>query len=264
MPLNLGGGVFGIEAAAYALLLKLLRQLKDVAIDPDVILRDADLLLRAAKLDVVSRQLGEARDQRIAPAILRHVDLGVRGFDLPAHMAPEIKLPRHVGADGIFVDRRDRDAARAAGPEQRRQQAHDAVVAVEFALVFGVAIDRRHLGRSRDAALEAAFGDADRSRPHVEIGLGDAAFEIGQDGVAEDPPPVRIGRRRQMRVRDEPAVESLVVRQMGVRLDEVGPDRAAAKHHQHRGEHAAAATELRHQCPPTGPHAAGLRRQQEA
>ena len=48
--------ILGIQAAAHALLLELLGELQDVAVDPEVVFGNPDLVLRAAKLDIVARQ----------------------------------------------------------------------------------------------------------------------------------------------------------------------------------------------------------------
>ena len=99
----------------------------------DVVLGDLELSLRAAQLDVVARRFRQHGDQRAAPLILGQLHLRVRRLDLPAHLAPEVELPGRVEADVVVVDRRD---ARARAAVQRAEQADDAVVAIEFALIF--------------------------------------------------------------------------------------------------------------------------------
>ncbi len=75
------------------MLLAILHELQDIAIDLQIIVGDSDLRLHAAQLQIVPGKFSETRDQRIAALVRRLVDLGVGRLDLPAHPAPEIELP---------------------------------------------------------------------------------------------------------------------------------------------------------------------------
>jgi hypothetical protein len=74
-----------------AALLPFLHELKDVAANLQIVVRDLDLRLDAAQLDVVAREFGENRDKRITALVGRLINLRVGGFDLPADLAPEIE-----------------------------------------------------------------------------------------------------------------------------------------------------------------------------
>ena len=88
-----------------AVLLSLLRDLEDVAINLQIVIGDPDLGLNTAQLDVVARQFSEARNQRVAALILGLIDLRVGRLDLPADLAPQVEFPGSVEPDIVIVDR---------------------------------------------------------------------------------------------------------------------------------------------------------------
>ena len=102
---DLGGGVLDIETVLHPVLLALLYQPKNIAIDLQIVVSDPDLGLHAAQLDIVAGKFGQTRDQCVAALIGGLIDLGVGGFDLPAHPAPEIDFPRCVEANIEVVER---------------------------------------------------------------------------------------------------------------------------------------------------------------
>ena len=197
--LDLGGRVLDIQAILQAALLAFLRKPEHVAINLEIVIGDPDLGLDAAQLDVVARQFREARDQRVAALIGGLIDRGVGGFDLPADLAPQVQFPGCIEADIVVVDRADIGRGLPGGTSSA-QQADDAVLAVQLAGIFRIAVDRREFRGGRDAALKPALGQPDRCGPHVEIGGGDATLEIGQDRIAKHRPPRRIRWRRQSRI----------------------------------------------------------------
>ena len=158
---------------------------------PQILIGDGDLRLRAAQLNVIAREFRQRRDQRVAPQLGRLLDLRVGGFDRAPHMAPKVELPGGVEADDVIADRRNRNAGGGGARTELGQQAGDAVLAVKLILIFAVGVDRRQLRRGRDAALKAAFRQANRRRLHVEIGRGDTCLEFGQHRIAKGLPPCR-------------------------------------------------------------------------
>ena len=264
--LDLGGRVLDVEAILQAALLAFLREPKHVAIDLEIVVGDPDLGLHAAQLDVVARQFGEARDQRVAALVGGLIDGGVGGFDLPADLAPQVQFPGCIEADIVVVDRAD-IGRRAARRHQHAQQADDAVLAIQLAGIFRIAVDRREFRGGRHAALEPALGQPDRRGPHVEIGGGDAMLQIGQDRIAKHRPPCRIRWRRQSRIGNRSALvaRERCFRQLRIGRHEVRPDRAArGQQRSCKRRDDASFAPRRHQCAAPGRAAAGLRRHQKA
>jgi hypothetical protein len=168
-----------------------------------VFIGDPELCLHASQLDVIARNFGEARNQRIAALVGRLLDPGVRRFDLPAHATPQIEFPGSIKPDGIFVEWENIGTVpTSGGGRERRQQAEDAVLAVKFALVLGIAVDAGEFRGGDDAALEPAFRQTDCCGLDVEIGFGDALLQAGQNGIAKFRPPRRIRRLKQPRIKD--------------------------------------------------------------
>ena len=109
---DLRGRALRVEAGGDALPLPLLRDFLDIASDRQILVGDGDLRLRAAQLNVIAREFGQRRDQRVAAHLGRLIDLRVGGFDRAPHMAPKVELPRRVEADGPIADRRNRPGRR--------------------------------------------------------------------------------------------------------------------------------------------------------
>ncbi len=239
------------------MLLARLHQFQDIAIDLQIVAGDLDLGLHAAKLHVVPRKFGQGRDQCIAALVRGLIDLGVGAFDLPAYPAPEVQFPGSVEAAVEFVDRIQGDAAARRGSKQTADQTDDAVLAVLLALVLVVAVERRKFGSGDHAALETALGETQRSGPDVEIGRGNALFEVGEDGIAKNVPPDRIGRRRQPRTRHSLPV---VAKERHLRKVRIGPHKigtnGAARDkgaRAHRGQHVPDHSEVHQWAPPGAP-----------
>ena len=135
---DLCGGILDIEAVLHAALLSLLRDLEDVAINLQIVVRNPDLGLDTAQLNVIARQFGEARNQRIAALILSLIDLRVSRLDLSADLAPEVEFPGSVEPDIVVVDWRNLDAT--ARSEQAAEQTDDAVLAVLLAGISASAL----------------------------------------------------------------------------------------------------------------------------
>jgi hypothetical protein len=57
---DLRRGILDVEAVLQAALLAFLHELKDIAVNLQIVVCDFDLCLDAAQLDVVARELGEA------------------------------------------------------------------------------------------------------------------------------------------------------------------------------------------------------------
>ena len=79
--------------------------------------------------------------------------------------------------------------------------------------VGAVAVQVRKFVGRRHAALQAAFLQADRGQPHIQVGRGNLFLQSCQDGVAKRVPPGRIyrlghdeagGWRRRLRPAGEP------------------------------------------------------------
>ena len=212
---DLSRRVLDVQAILQAALLAFLRKPEHVAIDLEVIIGDLDLGLDAAQLDVVARQFRQTGDQRIAALVGGLIDGCVGGFDLPADLAPQVKFPGCIEANIVVIDRGDTE--RAARRRQRAKQADDAVLTVQLAGIFGVAIERREFRGGRHAALKPALGQPDCCGPHIEIGGGDTTLQIGQDRIAKDRPPCRIRWRRQSGVGNAPVAGERCFRQLRIR-----------------------------------------------
>ena len=79
-----------------------------------VLLRDAQPLLHAAQLDVVTRDLGRDQHLRVVQVRDGRVGIGARGLDAAAHAAEEIELVREAHRGGGERARRSRGRRRQA------------------------------------------------------------------------------------------------------------------------------------------------------
>ena len=204
--------------------------MQNLLLDLQIVRCDFELALRAAQLNIVARRLRQGRCERAAPLFLRQIDLRIGGLDLATDLAPDVELPGRVEARGVIIDRRNSDGV-AAG--QRREQADDAVLAIELALILAGPVEGRQLGRGGDAALEATLRDAYGCGFNVEIGGGDALLEIGEDRIVERLPPRRVDRLRDRRTQARflrrgrrRRIGERALRQAGFRRGEIRPERA--------------------------------------
>src|SRR4029079_2590869 len=85
----------------------------------DRVLRDDELLVELAQREVVSRHLGDERDEDAAPRLLRGEVLGLRRLVETADPSPEVELPPEVDVGGDGFERRvasGRDESRVLLP----------------------------------------------------------------------------------------------------------------------------------------------------
>ncbi len=105
---HLGGGIGDVQVRGEAAAVARLRQFQAFLGGVDVVDGNGELGLDAAQLHIVAGHFRQDRQQRIAPRVLRGFDGGVGAFNLAAHAAPEIQLPRRVEAILPEIEGRDR------------------------------------------------------------------------------------------------------------------------------------------------------------
>ena len=174
---------------------------------------------------------------RAAPA-----GAGVGGFHAALHPAPDIGLPTGVEAELIQADWLRQWGGQGAGKATggapgtvRRgglrcaatEQGDHAAPALCLMRHIEVAIDHRQKGRPGHSGLAACFGQMQGGHLHVQIGADDAAFQLGQFGIAKQRPP-GIGHRLGSGTGCGMGVE-IRLRQLGCGRGEIRPDRAAAE-----------------------------------
>ena len=76
----------------------LLREAEKILRRLHVVLRDDELRLGVAELDIVARHLGDGLDENATSLLLGRFELGVSSLNLASHLAPEIDRPHGVEA----------------------------------------------------------------------------------------------------------------------------------------------------------------------
>ena len=250
--LDLLGGARDVEPGDEPALGPRLHDVEDVLVDLGVGLLDADLLLDAAELHVVARELRKHRDERRATRLGGRVDHGLAGLDVAPHATPQVQLPRGVEArrvalegvaEGLGDAAAGRRPRRGAAEGARRHEADEAVLAELLAVGVAGAVDGRQRRRRRGAELGAALAQAQRRGLDVEVLLGHLGLEPGQDGIAEGAPPQGVGLGRcgagedlERHLHLRAVVEVGLARDDGrQRRDVFGPHRAAPRARAFRG-----------------------------
>ncbi len=166
-------------------------KVQGVLLRGDVALDDGKLLLLAAENHVVESDLGEERDEGVAPRL----DLGLErvpgGFYGAARAAEDIHFPGGVElADERVVGAGIRKAGRKSG-QVRRQAGMD---------VGGVRVECRIEGGAVALELRAGLADTRLSQAHVQVRLHGLADQAAEGRIVERlPPALDVGRRCVLR-----------------------------------------------------------------
>ena len=189
---QLGGGVGHVQIGGHPASGALLRQVEALLGGADVLAGNAKLRLRAAKLDVIACDLGQAGQQDRAFRLFGR--LGGRGgrFDRTPDAAPQIDLPRRIETALVEIERLQAGALyptrRVAGRSVRTvrarragNEAEHAVVAGQLSRVGRVPVQRGEQRCPSDTELRARFGQADGGGLDVEVFRRHALFQPGQN-----------------------------------------------------------------------------------
>jgi diguanylate cyclase (GGDEF)-like protein len=203
--MQLGGCVRYVEICGHPAGGTLLRQAKTLPGGANILAGNAELGLRATKLDVVARDLGQTGQQHGALCFLG--GLGRRGgrFDRTPDGAPQINLIRRIEPPLVEIERLQaaalyptRRVALGAvctrSPGRAGNECEQAVVAGQFAHVGCISVQRREQGRPSNAELRARLGQSDARRLDVQIFRRHTLFQPGQLRIAKQSPPIHIDR----------------------------------------------------------------------
>ena len=82
-----------IEIAAQSVFETVAGQVQNFLLDLDVLTRDGEALLVAARADVIPRDFRQQRDQHVALAVFRSANFSIGGFHRPPGAAENVEFP---------------------------------------------------------------------------------------------------------------------------------------------------------------------------
>ena len=156
-----------------------------VALGPERVLQNPDLLLDAAQLGVGAGDVGQQRHQHVPATLLRRLRIGQRRFPVPPDAAEDVDLPGRVEArlEEVLVAL----AERRAVPGSRLERRHG--VAAPGPRVGGLGGDLGQARRGRDPRRRARLADPGGRDLEVEVALHGARHEALEHRIVEGGPP---------------------------------------------------------------------------